>query len=161
MKRSTLVVLASVIPVFLLVLMTAIYGMYTYISREKYLQSFYADIKHDRVDSVAAKIANDPSLLETKTSLRTGPLQVAVWQGSNKTVEYLNSIGCSPNEKWELNGPYYAYTLLHIAAIQGHKETCEILIRHGCNKDVASQDGSKPIDIATQNGHKHLQEILK
>ncbi len=161
MKKSTVILLTSTVPLILLVLFTVSYGMYTYISHDMYIKDFYRDIKYDRLDAVKAKIDNDPELLNTRTSLHTTPLQEAVWHGSNQTVRHLLSIGCNRDETWRINGPHDGYTLLHIVAIQGHQETCEFLIRQGCKPDQPSKDGTKPIDIARHNGHKHLVELLK
>ena len=53
-----------------------------------------------------------------------------------------------------------AWTSLHWAALEGHKEIVELLIAKGATVDVKKTDGWTPLHEATRKGHKEIVELL-
>jgi ankyrin repeat protein len=53
-------------------------------------------------------------------------------------------------------------TALHMAAQEGHKEVCELLINKISPEaiDIVDKDGSTALHMATQEGHKEVCELL-
>jgi ankyrin repeat protein len=55
------------------------------------------------------------------------------------------------------------WTPLHSAAFKGYREMAELLVEHGANvsAEIPGEDGSKPSELALENGHKGLAQWLK
>jgi ankyrin repeat protein len=53
-----------------------------------------------------------------------------------------------------------AWTSLHWAALEGHKEIVELLIAKGATVDSKKTDGWTPLHEATRKGHKEIVELL-
>jgi len=47
-----------------------------------------------------------------------------------------------------------------VAAARGHSAVMNALIKAGCNKDAADQNGRTPLDRAADNGHAALVDAL-
>ena len=49
---------------------------------------------------------------------------------------------------------------LHLAALHGHQEIAEVLMRSGCSKDARTKVDKTPLHLAATEGHAHLVEAL-
>ena len=49
---------------------------------------------------------------------------------------------------------------LHLAALNGHHDIAEILMRSGCSKDARTKVDKTPLHLAATEGHSSLVEIL-
>ena len=48
---------------------------------------------------------------------------------------------------------YLGMTLLHLAAVDGNTDACDLLISHGCNVNAYDEDGWTPLHAACANGN--------
>ena len=49
---------------------------------------------------------------------------------------------------------------LHLAALNGHHDIAEILMRSGCSKDARTKVDKTPLHLAATEGHATLVEVL-
>jgi ankyrin repeat protein len=57
---------------------------------------------------------------------------------------------------WDTEGQ----TALHLAAMMGKADVCELLVKDGADVGVKDNFGATPSDLAIQNGHPDLARIL-
>lgn len=53
------------------------------------------------------------------------------------------------------------YTPLQYAAMRGHAQMVELLIRNGANVGILSKDGESAVELALKLGHTQAAEVLK
>ncbi|KAL4618200.1 cyclin-dependent kinase 4 inhibitor C-like [Arapaima gigas] len=83
-------------------------------------------------------------------------LQVMM-MGSDRVAELLLSYGGNPNVRDPLTGS----TPLHDAARLGFLDTARVLVRFGAQVDARDSRHLRPMDLAEQNGHLDVAELLR
>lgn len=96
------------------------------------------------------------TLSDGRSKAYVTPLYVAVSKGRGEIVTQILRI----NESLVHQESSKGLTPLHIAAHNGHRETCELLLTKGANVNATSKDGVTPLYIAAQNGHRETCELL-
>lgn len=79
-----------------------------------------------------------------------------VSKGQPELAEEKIKQGVSPNY-----ADYDKRTPLHLAAVEGHLEVVEMLLRNGANVNVEDRWGSKPYDEAVKNNYTEIAGILR
>ena len=51
-------------------------------------------------------------------------------------------------------------TLLHLAAAKGHTAVADLLIYKGALLDIPNSRGEKPLDVAINNGHQKVADLI-
>jgi ankyrin repeat protein len=87
------------------------------------------------------------------------PLYVAAMRGRVAVAELLIAKGADVNTKVQAEG--VAGTPLHEAAYHGNVDLAQLLITKGAEINAKDQNGNTPLDIAAQNGHKDIVELLR
>lgn len=49
---------------------------------------------------------------------------------------------------------------LHLAAMNNHLETCEVLLRAGISKDARTKVDRTPLHLAVYEGHEEIVDLL-
>ena len=49
---------------------------------------------------------------------------------------------------------------LHLTAMYGRAETCEVLLRAGCSRDARTKVEKTPLHVAVQEGHTEICQLL-
>ena len=68
---------------------------------------------------------------------------------SSRTVAYVNM-------QEHRNG----WTALHFASENGHVDTCRVLLEYGADPTIESHDGKTAADVAEENGHRAVSEMI-
>jgi len=95
--------------------------------------------------------------LDTPDFLGRTPLAIAVRDGFADISALLIKTGAD----FETPDPYLHRSLLHLAAIHGHLDSAEQLIRAGLDINSQDDNGFTPLDYAHQYGHSSLAKFLK
>ena len=83
----------------------------------------------------------------------TSPLQIAGYCNHPDIVQYLIESGSDVNAKGN-------ETALHQASEMGNLEVVKILLKNGADPDIKSVDGKTPKDVAMENNHDDVVQIL-
>lgn len=54
----------------------------------------------------------------------------------------------------------HSWTPLHYAAVGGHSEAVEMLLKHSADVHVVNMDGETPLFLAAKKGHKETCKVL-
>lgn len=81
-------------------------------------------------------------------------LLAASRDGSAGEVSILLAKGAPMTTDWLGTSP------LHLAALHGHQDIAEILMRSGCSKDARTKVDKTPLHLAATEGHPDLVECL-
>lgn len=84
------------------------------------------------------------------------PLMVAAWIGDAELVEFMHR-ECGADLDWKDSDDR---TALLRACACGHYEVVEVLIRLGCNLNVADVYGHTPIGLASSFKFRKMQKLL-
>ena len=84
------------------------------------------------------------------------PLAIAVRDGNLALAEALIAAGADTSWKDRPLGR----SLLHLAAIEGHADVCDLLVRAGLRADEKDRSGSTPLDYARRYGHLSAGRLL-
>jgi len=84
------------------------------------------------------------------------PLAIAVRDGNLALAVPLIAAGADPFRK----DRHLGRSLLHLAAIEGHADVCELLVRTGLTAGEKDQSGSTPLDYARRYGHTSAARVL-
>jgi ankyrin repeat protein len=84
------------------------------------------------------------------------PLAIAVRDGNLALAEALIAAGADPSSK----DKHLGRSLLHLAAIEGHADVCDLLVRAGLKADEKDRSGSTPLDYARRYGHLGAARLL-
>ena len=85
------------------------------------------------------------------------PIHYAARSGHLEIVKFLTSITSKPNVQ---TNTFQRNTPIHLAAALGHKEIVKCLITSDHNLNIANSCGKTALDLATQNGHIEVIELL-
>ena len=110
----------------------------------------------------------DPTVIDKLLSAGANPntqtaehgstaLMHAAHYGYEKGVEILLNAAADVNLQATSNG----YTALHHSAEKGHLAVCKILLSSGAQATVTNSNGRTPFDIALNNGHHEVCELLR
>lgn len=95
--------------------------------------------------------------INTQCNSLTTPLTIAVRDGNAALVKSLIENGSDPFRKdWHLER-----SLLHLAAVEGHADVLEILIRAGLKSDEKDINGATALDHALRYGHRSAARLLR
>ncbi len=83
----------------------------------------------------------------------TRPLQVASYRNHPDIVKYLIESGCDVNAKGD-------ETALHQASEKGNLEVVKILLETGADPHTKSVDDKTAKDIAMENNHQDIVQLL-
>jgi ankyrin repeat protein len=87
------------------------------------------------------------------------PLHIAAATGNDTAIKFLiesdnvTDIDVSAD-------PNLGFTALHLATIQGHRTTMELLIRHGAQVGIADKAGQTPLHHAARLGFAEIVKVL-
>ncbi|GAB0096918.1 GA-binding protein subunit beta-1 [Sergentomyia squamirostris] len=81
-------------------------------------------------------------------------LLISAREGNTSQVRELMTKGAPFSTDWLGTSP------LHLAAMNNHLETCEVLIRAGLNKDARTKVERTPLHFAVYEGHTEIVELL-
>ncbi|EFC46026.1 predicted protein [Naegleria gruberi] len=115
------------------------------------------------LNSVKSLLQNNPSLSVNYGDGRfvyygMTPLMWACDSGHVHIVNYLLSVpGIEINRVDEITGR----TALHYAAIRNYKEICEVLLRHGADKNIKTSLGSDAEEMAIARGQIEAASAFK
>ena len=84
------------------------------------------------------------------------PLHSAAAGGDAEIVSLVLRTGASVNAR-QTGG----YSALHAAAQVGNTRMARVLLEHGADPDLASDDGRTPTDLAREGGHEGLVGLLE
>lgn len=74
--------------------------------------------------------------------------------GDTEGVRLLMSRGAPFTTDWLGTSP------LHLTAMYGKVDTCEVLLRAGCSRDARTKVDKTPLHVAAQEGHTEICELL-
>ncbi len=103
-------------------------------------------------EELRAKVVQKP---RQPSQLDKELLEAAEYGDAKKVKTLLEAGGADPNTKDE-----YGSTPLHWAALKGHLDVVELLLKHGADPNVKDEDGSTPLHDAAWNGHADVVELL-
>jgi len=75
-------------------------------------------------------------------------------EGDTEGVRLLMSRGAPFTTDWLGTSP------LHLTAMYGKVDTCEVLLRAGCSRDARTKVDKTPLHVASQEGHTEICELL-
>jgi len=75
-------------------------------------------------------------------------------EGDTEGVRQLMSRGAPFTTDWLGTSP------LHLTALYGRVETCEVLLKAGCSRDARTKVDKTPLHIAAQEGHTDICQLL-
>jgi len=75
-------------------------------------------------------------------------------EGDTEGVRLLMSRGAPFTTDWLGTSP------LHLTAMYGKVDTCEVLLRAGCSRDARTKVEKTPLHVAAQEGHTEICELL-
>jgi len=75
-------------------------------------------------------------------------------EGDTEGVRLLMSRGAPFTTDWLGTSP------LHLTAMYGKADTCEVLLRAGCSRDARTKVDKTPLHVAAQEGHTEICELL-
>lgn len=81
-------------------------------------------------------------------------LLISAKEGNTAQVRELMTKGAPFSTDWLGTSP------LHLAAMNNHLETCEVLIRAGLNKDARTKVDRTPLHFAVYEGHEQIVDLL-
>ncbi|XP_059620222.1 GA-binding protein subunit beta-1 [Phlebotomus argentipes] len=81
-------------------------------------------------------------------------LLISAKEGNTAQVRELMTKGAPFSTDWLGTSP------LHLAAMNNHLETCQVLLKAGLNKDARTKVDRTPLHFAVYEGHKHIVELL-
>uniref|UniRef100_A0A1B0CL24 Uncharacterized protein n=1 Tax=Lutzomyia longipalpis TaxID=7200 RepID=A0A1B0CL24_LUTLO len=81
-------------------------------------------------------------------------LLLSAKEGNTPQVRELMTKGAPFSTDWLGTSP------LHLAAMNNHLDTCEVLIRAGLNKDARTKVDRTPLHFAVYEGHEQIVELL-
>ncbi len=118
----------------------------------------YVAAEHGMISNVVFLLSKgaDPNLKCTP-ALET-PLHTAAFNGRTIIVKLLIANGAEVNIKSD--NPF-SQTPLFLAAMRGHIDVVECLLEAGADTNIATFDGETPINVAYDNGHLGIVELLK
>ena len=51
-------------------------------------------------------------------------------------------------------------TLLHLAAMEGHFEICQLLLKNTIDRNPKNFDDKTPLDLAMENNHQKICDLI-
>jgi len=97
----------------------------------------------------------DPNLA-AQNEARATPLHVAVAARHRDVASLLMALGGSPNAV-----QHDGWTPLHSAALAGDESIIDLLLLRGADPSRAASDGKTAIDLADENGHSALANVMR
>jgi ankyrin repeat protein len=113
------------------------------------------------VAAVKALLDASPGLLEERDVLRCTPLLEAASEGKTEVLLLLIDRGADLRAVCGVSGANQGYNALHMAAVNGHTDAAEILIKSGVEINAKSVNGETPLDVAVRCGQTKLARVLK
>tara|TARA_B100001250_G_C19604238_1_gene702016 strand:+ start:443 stop:904 length:462 start_codon:yes stop_codon:yes gene_type:complete len=110
---------------------------------------------HNKILELLLKNGADVSVLDP--SMNATALHAAAYAGRSQAARLLIEYGVEIDKQGPVNG----YTALHDAIWQNNIETALIILKGGANKNIKSNQGQTPLDLAKSNGHKELINLLQ
>lgn len=107
-----------------------------------------------RPDVAEALVMNGAEVDAREVQYNSTPLHTAVAKGAEGVVEMLLKRGADPNAMCMYGKP------LHIAAWSGHLRIVRTLVAHGANTDAPNVSGATARDLARQQGHDQIVQLL-
>ena len=52
-------------------------------------------------------------------------------------------------------------TLLHLAAMEGHFEICQLLLKNTIDRNPKNFDDKTPLDLAMENNHQKICDLIE
>jgi len=95
--------------------------------------------------------------VNTKGKHRSTPLGNAAFCGHREVVELLIANGAEINPKSRLTSS----TPLHRAILGGNETVVKILIANGANVNTKDKSGDTPLDLARENRHNDIADLLR
>lgn len=92
------------------------------------------------------------------------PFLAIVNAGYFEIVEFLVANGADINQAHQNQSSSDMasyFTPLMVAAMNGHEEVVKLLIENGAKPELKNSDGKTAMDLASENGHTSLMEILE
>ena len=90
-------------------------------------------------------------------SLGIAPVRAAIEKGHSELVARLIKAGA----KLDLRDRVTGQTLLHLAALYGHKSIVETLLKAGADPGTTDVSGRTPLDYACRYGHIQVADLLR
>ncbi|KAJ2993782.1 hypothetical protein NUW58_g1738 [Xylaria curta] len=87
-------------------------------------------------------------------------LKIAVDQSQPAAAELLLKAGFDPNRTGQTYGKKTQLTVLGIAASQGDKDMCSLLLRYGASVNLPDANGWTPLVHAMRKGNRSVCELL-
>ena len=78
--------------------------------------------------------------------------------------EWLSSFGYfrdTPGKHDDLTKDNEGFTPLHSAAVNGHYDTCDVILKNTENKNPSDDFGITPLDLADHEGHAEICKLIK
>lgn len=108
-------------------------------------------------DILKMLIDKDKSLSESKGGYYFNALDLAVAYNKQDNIKYLvETLNYDINSK-----NIIGWTPLYYAASNGNLEVCKLLIKLGADKNIKSNEGKTPYDIAKEHGYEEVYNYLE
>ncbi|TPP57257.1 putative IQ motif and ankyrin repeat domain-containing protein [Fasciola gigantica] len=101
-------------------------------------------VGHDEIGE-ATRLRHRMQLIECQDPNNNSALSEACIGGSVQAVTFLVDEGADVNSKGQ-----FGRTPLYRAAFGGHVEVVQVLLQHGADPRLCTDDGQRPIDVATE-----------
>lgn len=111
-------------------------------------------------EAIRALITAGGATIHAQDARGVQPLGYAAGRGSREAVLALLELGAQPDGILP-DGTVPPYTPLHIAAECGYVGVTELLLKHGADPRILSQDGRTAADVAELMGHRQLAAALQ
>ncbi|MGO9087180.1 MAG: ankyrin repeat domain-containing protein [Candidatus Sulfotelmatobacter sp.] len=119
------------------------------------VDSFYAAVVGNKLESVKALVKDNPDLVLTPYLLGETPLHLAAKWGHKEILAFLLASQADVNAETESGD-----TPLHYAAENGEKEVAALLLASNAEIDARNKWGQTALHWAAQNGHKDTVALL-
>jgi ankyrin repeat protein len=111
----------------------------------------------DDFDEIAKLWEENPNLINGPDKDGFTPLHHAAYAGDQDVVQFIIATGA------DLGGetPICAWSPLFLAALKGHREIAEELLKAGLSVDETDRRGRMPLHVAARSGHTEFLRFLQ